>query len=373
MELILSCLLIFSITLGQLIRIPVGLGGLTILDLVVSFLIIIGLLKSRFLLKSPPFFVKTAGAFIFVGLISLLLTPLSLTLNEFFLSGSYLIRFLIYIIFGWLVYSKILFRDVKLILYSSGIIFVFLGLLQFIFFPNINFLTKDGWDPHYFRVVGSFLDPNFTGAFLVLTLIILTDNFQKNQKILFALAYITLLLTFSRESYVMFLTSFICLSALRKSMPLFIVTIILSSGLFLGFYSYQQTVANPRNIDRTKSAALRLNSWQQGLNIFQKNPILGVGFNTYRYALRQYNLTPEQFIQSRGSSYNDSSLVHVAATTGVIGLFVYLFFLFSLLKSSLNNDILVAGLAGLIIQSFFANILFYPFLLLWIMLALRFN
>ena len=181
--------------------------------------------------------------------------------------------------------------------------------------------------------------------------------------------YLALLTTFSRGAYLAFVTSFGIYSILKRSTKLFFLTILLFSGLLLGFFAYQHLVAAPRGVDRTQSAEFRLNTWQQGWTIFQNQPILGVGFNAYRLALRQYRLADEQFLGSHGASTNDSSLLFVAATTGIIGLISYLFFLFQIAKIGFRkNPILLASLVGLVAQSFFANTLFYPFLLFWLIL-----
>lgn len=384
MDLVISTILIFSLSLGQLIRIPFGLGGITLLDITVIVITFLALIKSRFVLKKPPHFIQIAFVFLLISLISLILTPLSLTNYEFLLSSSYIVRFLLYFLFGWIILRILQNKNINFILLSSGINITILGILQFIFFPSINFLIIDGWDPHYFRIVSTFLDPNFTGAFLVLTLLLLTNYFLKNKprlqifaKIIFFMIFGALLFTFSRGAYLMFLISFLTLSALRRSILLLLITIILSMVLFLGFFVYHQEIAKPRNIDRTKSASFRVNTWQHGLEIFQKNPILGVGFNAYRYALREYHLSPVEFLNSRGSSYNDSSLLHILSTTGLVGFLTYLLFLFYLIQLSWKNylqnnhygTILISGLIGLIGMSFFVNTLFYPFLLFWVILV----
>ncbi len=152
---------------------------------------------------------------------------------------------------------------------------------------------------------------------------------------------------------------------------------MLFAGLLFGFFNYQKAVAGPRNIDRTQSAEFRLNTWQQGLSLFQQAPVLGVGYNSYPYALKEYRLANEEFLKSRGATTNDSSLLFVAAATGVIGLTSYLFFLANLLEAAwqkhLQNNIwgkiCSAGILAILAQSFFANTLFYPFILIWIILV----
>lgn len=364
-------LFLFSLAVGQLIKIPLmGWGGITALDIFIFLSSIFLLWKLKFKLKNPPIFISVAIFFIFTGILSLFLTPLNLKSGELIISFLYIVRFFFYILFGWLAYSQS-FLKLKLdeVFIKAGLILSVLGLLQLAFLPDLRFLQNQGWDPHFFRTVSTFLDPNFLGAFLSLSLLLLLrGKISPPITLMFIIIYLALLTTFSRGSYLMFGVSFLALALLRRSRRLLGLTIFLSILLFVGFSVYQHVVASPRGIDREKSAEYRLNSWEEGWQIFQKNPILGVGFNAYRFALRQYRLAPDQSIKSHGASSNDSSLLFVAATTGVLGLLVYLLFLGSFVWYAKGNPIFLSGLAGLVAQSFFANILFYPFLLIWIIL-----
>ena len=173
------------------------------------------------------------------------------------------------------------------------------------------------------------------------------------------IVYLALLTTFSRSSYLMFLVSGISLAFFQKSKKILLGTFILFIGLLIGFQIYTQAVATPRGINREQSASFRLSTWQQGLTIFQHSPLMGVGFNTYKFAIREYNLSDSQFLESRGSTTNDFSLLYVLATTGIVGLTVYLLFILHLPP---------VAILGLLIHSIFANSLFYPPILLWLIL-----
>lgn len=352
-----------AIVTGQLIKVPLSSGGgVTILDLAVALLCFIGLVKLKFKLKKPPIFIISALFFILIALFSLILTPLSLQAGEYLTSFLYIVRFSLYMFLGWIIFSGFQNHTNKILIFS-GVSLATLGLIQFIFLPDLRFLSRFGWDPHYFRAVSTFLDPNFLGAFLVLTLLLTTRT-----RFIFILIFTAMLLTFSRGAYLAFLVSFLTLSFLQKSLKLALFTLMLFSILILGFLTYQKEVAEVKGINRTESATYRLTAWQQGWQIFSQHPILGVGFNAYKYALKQYNIGDEQFLQSRGSTTNDSSLLYVASTTGILGFAVYLFFLFSLIKK--GNVILTAALLGLLAQSFFVNNLFYPPVLTWLVLTL---
>lgn len=370
-------ILTLSILSGQLLKLSIGTGGISVLDVTIIFLCLIGTWKCKFRLKRPPTFILTALLFVLIALISLTFTPLHLTKQEYLISFSYTVRLSFLFLLGWLIAGGTLSslkKFISQVLLYSGVGLAILGLLQFIFIPDLRFLSQNGWDPHYFRTVSTFLDPNFAGAFFVLTLLLIFQNLVIAKKwnihnLLFLVVYLALLTTFSRSSYLMLLTSGLILSFLKKSKSFAMLTFILFLGLMLGFYMYTKAISQPRHIDRAQSASFRLNTWQQGWKLFESHPILGVGFNAYRYALKQYNLADEQFILSHGGSSNDSSLLSVLATTGIIGLIGYFFFLFSAVKYAWGKNLtLIAALSGLLIHSFFANSLFFPPILLWIIL-----
>ena len=363
-----SFLLILSILAGQLIKFPLfGTAGPTLLDFFVFSFSILGLIKLKFRLKMPPAFLKFGFLFSAVCILSLIFTPLNLNIVEYLSSFSYIVRFFLYLLFGLIIYSGA-FEDFKKriqkFLLFSGVGLAVLGLLQFLLLPNLQFLETFGWDPHFFRTVSTFLDPNFAGAYFVLTLLLLTSLRGTKQSILllsffFIITYLALLTTFSRSSYLMFLISGIYFSFLKKSKILFLSTLLLFLFLLSVFYSYNKSIANPRGINREQSAGYRITTWQQGLSLFQQSPILGIGFNAYRYGIREYSLSDTQFLESRGSTSNDSSLLYVLATTGIVGFGVYIAFLFHLQR---------VAVLGLLIHSIFANSLFYPPIFLWIIL-----
>lgn len=383
MQIIPISLLLLGFLAGQLIKIPIGSqGGLIFLDLVVVLLDLVGIFSLKFRLKRTPLFVKTFLLFLFICIISLVFSPIKLNQLETVVSISYPIRLFLYITLGWLFVNGAfpnLYKNLTPILITTGLGLSILGILQFLFLPDLRFLQKDLWDPHYFRTASTFLDPNFLGSFLVLTLALIFQNpnnkeFKVRTKIaFFIIIFIVLLTTFSRGAYLAFLITFLALSLFKKSLKLSALTIILFLTLISGFFIYQKFVAEPRGVDKSQSAEYRLNSWQQGFNLFTKFPILGVGFNTYKFALKQYGLADDKFLQSRGATTNDSSLLYVLSTTGIVGLSFYLLFLFSIFKSGVKfnswGQIISAGILGTVAQSFFINNLFYPFIFLWIILS----
>lgn len=377
-------LIILALVSGQLVKIPLFThGGMILLDFVVLILDIYGSFALKLNFKKFPVWISLAAGFITISITSLILTPLNLTLQEYFTSFSYTIRFSLYVFLGLILvngFVKNLEKDVLSILFLSGVGLAFIGLIQLIILPDLAFLSASGWDPHFFRTVSTFLDPNFLGAYLTLTLIISYQNFAiaKNWNIIFfVIVFLALMATFSRGAYLGFGAGFLTLSLLRKSTKLFLLTIVLSTLLFSSYFFYQKIIAQKRFIDRTQSAQYRLSSWQQGITIFQNYPILGVGFNTYRYALKEFRIGDDQFLESHGASSNDSSLLYVLATTGIVGFIFYILFLGSLFWTEYKKYLLknswatffLAGLIAIFTQSFFSNTLFYPPLLFWLVLV----
>ncbi len=376
-----SLLLIIAIVTGQILKIPLfSQGGLTVLDILITCLTLAGLFKikkSQISITIPELGVVV---FLIIATVSLILTPIKLTHFEFLTSLAYLIRLAIYLLFGWLIIKGIyinFYTKILPTLLVSGVLLAILGLLQFIFIPNLGFLEQFSWDPHLYRAVSTFLDPNFLGLYLTLTLGLLTQTkLPKNILIiLFTLVFVTLIITFSRSAYLSFTALFLISSILQKSIKLLLVSICLSAILFVSFWGYQKIIAQPYMVDRSQSAQARVSSWQQGIDIFKKNLLLGVGYNSYRYALREYNLASTSQLTSRGASSNDSSLLHILATTGIVGFLSVCFVCFSILRCLIPHQskvfaksIFFPSLMAILVQSFFVNSFFYPFILIWVIM-----
>lgn len=371
-----SWILTLAIITGQLIKIPISpQGGITLLDITVAIFCLLGLIKLKFKLKRPPVSITGALLFIMVAVLSLILTPLHLQLSEYLTSFFYTARLTAYILLGWEIYSgayPLLKIKISQVFITSGFFLAILGLAQFILLPDLRFLSQYGWDPHFYRTTSTFLDPNFAGAFFVLTLILIASSKERIPQalfiLLFALIYTALLTTFSRSSYLMFLVGGLTFSFLKKSIKIAFFTIILFLILFFSFQFQIQSVNKITPLDREETASLRFSTWQQGFTIFQNNPILGIGYNAYNFALRQYNLGNKYFLQGKGATTNDSSLLFILSTTGILGFFAYLFFILGIIKS--GNTSLIAGITGLLTHAFFVNSLFYPFILIWMILPL---
>lgn len=379
----------FSLSLGEFGQFPFGRTTfsvsatdiLLILNLAVVLIWNIGIKKN---LEIPKNFFLLA-LFWAIAFFSLLI-------NFNFSGWLYLIRFIIYsstfYLSFHLVKSGILGKDEFFkLLKLTCLIILTLGLGQFIIFPDLSFLTIYGYDPHKNRIFSTFLDPNFTGNFLNFGLLVsiyemslksfkgLKQFFNENKfNLVFAVfSAVCIILTYSRSAYLMLFSSLFLLLIIKKKLlliPLFLTPLI----LYLIFPPFAQRIEGGFLVD--ESASERFYSWEKGLTIFQQNPFFGVGFNNIREAGEKLNLN-KTFSPDGGNSGAgiDSSLIFIMASTGIIGLLSFSAFAGKILyefskriiqrKAGIHN-LLLPLFAGLIINSFFINSLFYPqVLFLW--------
>lgn len=292
--------------------------------------------------------------------------------KEILSSGMYLIR--------WVVYAGLYFtmRDLPpslklwraeggytkwLILAGTAV--AVLGILQYFFYPDLRSLTAQEWDPHYYRIVSTFLDPGFTGAILAMALVLITGEWGTWRKwgiwgkVIWGVNYAAFVLTYSRASYLMFLIAIWVWGWQKKiwRVPAFLSALLLATMLIL-----PRPGGEGVKLEREASIWARINNWENSLKIIRDHPIFGVGFNAYRFAQRDYGFVSQTDWQKTHSGAGaDSSLLFIWATTGTVGLLAYLWLLkrMAVRASPVTGAILV----GLLVHSFFSNTLFYP----WIM------
>ncbi|PIS09591.1 hypothetical protein COT75_00075 [Candidatus Beckwithbacteria bacterium CG10_big_fil_rev_8_21_14_0_10_34_10] len=386
---LLALLLIFP--LGQLSRLPFSGGEVRIYfhDLLVLVLILFFLGKK--LIKKEkiklPRFGQEIMCFGLVALFSLLVSFSTRKISEIKIGFLYLLRWASYPIV-YLALSDVLNKDktnklknrLNNLLILIGTTSAILGLLQYIFFPDIRSLMVLGWDRHYYRVVGTLLDPAFSAMIYVLSLILVIkklwlDNVTKGKLIYFTsfiLLYLSLALSYSRSAYFSFLLSITIFAFFKKSAKFFL------SFLFLGIitiFLLPRPGGEGVRLERQSTIKARIINWSQTIQISAKYPLFGTGFNNYRYAQKEFGfLNKQNWRETNAGAGADSSLLFVLATTGIVGLTIYLNFLMKLFKYSKKNSlILLVSLVSVLANSFFNNTLFYPWVMiwLWILLALE--
>ena len=322
----------------------------SLLDLSVTLITVISLRRNYIsAIKQFRHLTKPILMFFSVSLLSLIPAYFNYGQTAALVGLMYSFRWFIYSLFFVSLY--LLHIPVKnLIVLISGIL-ISTGLLQYFFVPDTRFLFTLGWDDHFNRVVGTILDPGFLGLLYVFILL-----YTKN-KALWISAFIALLLTYSRASYVAFLAGF----AFSKKTFIKILLLLTVTVTLL-----PRPAGDGVKLERLYSVFSRFDTWRQAVRIFADHPVLGVGFNVYRYAQRDYGFnTDPKWLVSHANAGSDSSLLFVLATTGVIGFVAYLWYLYQL---TTHNPQLTTTIVALLVHSFFLNSLFYPFVLLWLAL-----
>ena len=336
-------LLIFSILIwsfGQLLNFQVTSLPFTFYPLdIICTLLTLSLLfsaKNRLAIIRDPLF-RPLALFLLVVFISLFINFKSALAGGLSYPIFYLVRLIIYpsVYFATKISAN---KKILPYLLISLLVFASIGLLQYLFFPDMRYLKLLGFDDHYYRLIGSFYDPNFSGAiFAGASLLFLALG-----QWLMALPLVLLLtMTFSRASYLVFVLGLIYLVFTQKRWTLFIFILFLTGFIILVPKPFGEGV----NLFRTFSVFSRIDSWQAGTSLFIQRPLFGWGYNTLRL------FSGERF-------QIDNSYLYFAATTGIVGLLAF----FNLLKKIFSYAKPLAlrlFILAILTHSLFNNSLFY--------------
>jgi len=348
-------------------------------------------------------------AFIGIATLSLIANYNNFATRELAISSLYLIRFIEYAALFLITLNLTKEEKTAKKIFSAAIISAFLialtGFYQLISLPDLKELAKEsGYDPHINRLVGSWLDPNFISGYFAFIISIIVGVVLKTKNLRLRLylgttaivLLIATFLTYSRSGYIALAIGIVVISVLRSRKLLIIVAIFASIGLGISERAQQRVgelvqsassifLNTAQNPDPT--ARLRIKSWQQSIELFQKQPLLGYGYNTLTYAKLNEGFVADTTIHSASGS--DSSLLTIAATTGIFGLLTFLAIYILVLKKSFTNAYkknlskfhqglglgLFAGILSLIIHAIFVNSLLFPQILIhfWIMLGIMYS
>lgn len=412
-------LILLLFPFGQLTKIPLGIPGMSLYlhDCVVISLLFYWIIWHFFgkkpLLKPP----LTIPIFAFIGMafFSLLVNSRRLEWAEVLISFFYLLRWVAYAGIYFVGYSLIGNKEprkqgkkILRLLALTGVIVAIFGLFQYFFYPNLRNLYYLGWDPHQYRVFGTFFDPGFTGIILVLTLILLISFSWLEPLLKFGgglVVFLAIVLTYSRSSYLALIISVFFLTWLKKDCRFLVLPLILLFFILVAIFLPRPAGEGVR-LERQSTVLARFENWRQSLKIISDHPFLGVGFNSFRFAKRDYGFLGKDWQDIHSGAGTDSSLLFVFATTGIVGLMSYLWLWWratQLVSShrprsdrlssppseepplcrvtseevrSRRRDFtevsfgIVASVIALFVHSFFLNSLFYPWVMIWMWLLL---
>lgn len=381
---ILFFIYLFLFPLGVLGKIPFTFKNFPEVNIYIQDLIV-GLIATfslfAFLRKKKEFKLPSLikPMFVFLGIagFSLLINILTFPLREIVVGALYWLRMAAFST-GYLALKEINLQRWDKYLLIIGTSIAILGLEQYLLWPDLGVLEYLGWDPHYYRAAGTFLDPNFMGIILVLSLIILLTKWRNNliYYFLFTIHLAILILTYSRASYLAFGIVFLLICWLKRIRPkqliIFGFLIVSILALILSHSKEGEGV----KLERTSSVISRLGSWKQAILITKNYPLFGVGFNTYRYAIHKEGLSKGEWLISHAGAGVDSSFLFVLATTGLVGLVGYAWFWKGVInwgwkkRSTIRGTIILTSAISLIVHSLFNNTLFYPWIMGWLIFIL---
>lgn len=365
------CLLLLS--LGQLTLLNRTDGsGTYVFDFSVGLFALLGTLYFLLVKRSLEFpkVFRLFIIFILVGVISLVFSLFKFTFADILPGAMYLVRFSFYLLSGVVLFNMVInkmttSREIFYSIILSGVLISVAGFIQLYFLPDFTVLDASlGWDPHKNRLASTFFDPNFTGAYLGVCLVLLFDryyikkDFKFTELLLFIIILVAFFLTFSRSAWGM-LAVVIFVFGYYRSRTLLYVSLLVAFCAFFAIPRVQTRISGAT--DPADSARLRIESWSNAYQIAKENLLVGVGFNNYKIAQQKEGLLDIDAATAHSASGTDSSLLLVLATTGILGLAAYLFaLLFPAFEKKTINVTMLALVGGLLLNSLFINSLFYP-------------
>lgn len=395
--------LAISLIIGQTVRLPVlgQSGGFLVSDAAVAVLLLVAgskyyvsrnreTLATHYLLLTTPFVLWSA--------FTLAVNSSTLEFKDLAVAGSYWLRTSAYLLLLpallVIVRDPLTYQTLRRSFVAAGVIVTLLGFLQLILLPRLALLpailvatSGGGWDPHEGRLVSTWFDPNFVGAFLGFVLFYLAAAVftaqAKGQKLSFmtltAAVAIAGSLTQSRSSASAVGAALLLMSPLMllrltvrqraAALPLTAavtslsglaagLTVVLLGDRALGLLTFDPTIT------------LRLQALASIWSLAQEHLLFGVGYNAWQFAARDAGLLTDFSLHSRAGA--DNSFLTLAVTTGIPGLILFCVPWLAVARQLLGRWLVqgqivalaaVTSLLSLAIQAQFINSFLYAHLL----------
>lgn len=315
----------------------------------------------------------------------------SFLINFKFVFDQYVLNSVLYLVrlASWgAIYSAVIYLiDKKLIdkinlkkyIYYSIFATCFLGFLQYLFIPDLRFLINFGWDDHLNRLTGLYFDPAYIGFMAIIAFFLSFYICAKKNSLIFLIFIFSqlfflavLFLTYSRASYLaLFVGLFYFFSKFhsKRLIRYLFVAKSISILIFLVF-SILRFEGEGVRLARMTSINQRFDNYLQTLLIIKDYPLFGVGFNNICKIRISYFGGD---INSHSCNGADASILFVWATTGIIGVLVFIHLLYSLFFSHRSEILMKTLLICLFVHSLFSNSMFYSIIVgvLIILIAIK--
>lgn len=331
-ERVLGSLIITSVLFGQFGRFELGdrLVNIYIHEWLMVVWLGLLLLRHKKQIINKITTIPALVYFISWMIIGFVVTSPQFTWTQNLLSSLYPSRFMLYVFFissfmVWLeqnVKNRIYMLNV---LYTFSILLVGISLLQYVFVKDLWSMYPYGWDPHQFRVFATYLDVYVAAAILGLLLIFWL---YQRKYVLAGALLVCLALTFSRSAYVGFVAAIITHAFLHKSYRIATLSILIFIAII---FFIPKKWGEGVNLMRTSTIQSRIADGKLGVRIWQEAPFEGHGYNHIRYVKEQLGLLHLDDRSHSAASFHSSYLIILVAT-GIIGLGLFLWTLYTLFR-----------------------------------------
>lgn len=241
-------------------------------------------------------------------------------------------------------------KNIFLIFIIANIIF---GLIQYSLWPDFTYFNVSNWDPHLYRLISTYFDPTFTGLiylFFIIKLFLSKDI--PYRWYLLVITYFAMALTYSRSTYLSFLAAFCFIAIYQKKLKIFLFSFVI---ILITLLILPRQPGEGTKLERTSSIFAKIENYKEGITLFTKSPLIGHGYNNLIFIRNNDS-------NSHAVSGFDGSLLTILVTTGIIG---FCFFILGIYKFFQQADLLKKTMMiSLLVHSFFANSLLYPWALI---------
>lgn len=377
-------LILIGILVGQLFQLPIAGRDVPVLDFVTAITAGLAVWKlaqdssSRqklFRLSVWRWLIIWLGVFGVSWLVGMLMHP-----GVPVISGLYWLRVVLYGLSAiWFFVSV---KKTELPWYRTQLLYFWLvfaavGFIQLVGLPNLELLEPYGWDPHRFRLFATWLDPNFAGAMIglglgAISLGLIMKNIQPAEGgVSLGILLAALYLTDSSSGWLAAMAAIggIGLLTVFEKLWRWLVGLALVGGSWAALGGWRQLLLTDNTI------VYRVESWLRAVSIWREYPWLGTGYNLLPWVAGNYNPFQLDLNQGRADSGFDSSVLTLAATSGVVGLVAFGGLVWQSLRSGIAgfraggffSGLVVVTTIGLFVSSCFINSWLYPPLLwLWL-------
>ena len=353
----------FTFSLGELGRISFFSGQINfyLYEFFLILIIFYLLIKNQFRGLFKKYFIHSALPFFVIASLSLFISFFHYSATANLIAVLYFLRLFSYFLFLGLIYNEAK-KDKQIINYlEKGIMFFTLvtivsSLGQYFFFPNLRGLFYLGWDPHDFRMVGLFLDSSLAGAIYGFLFLFFLLYKKKTNLYLAILLLIFVALSFSRGAYLSLIAAVIIYFFVHRHYRYLVGFLFLFAFFVL---LAPKPFGEGVNLKRTFSLRSRAVDLKSAVKIWRRKPLLGIGYNHISEE-KNKQLSLPYLPPSHANASFSSSWAIILATTGILGLISFAYFLLRVVK---KVPLFSYWLIFLGLFSFFDNIILHPLIL----------